>query len=136
MSITRLAARTCRICGKELTDAVSRRFRVGPDCRKTMTGEQLRAAAALTKAEADPGYIPPTKAATAQALHTNAAARQTVAQAEAPKVCEPHGGLIDQCPLCRRPTTAAQAAEMLADQVARYIRQVHVQRRAARDATR
>lgn len=136
MSINRLMARTCRSCGRELTDAVSRRFRVGPDCRKGMTGEQLRAAADLTKEEAKPGYIPPTRQLTIEARMTNAIARRTAEQAAAPQVCEAHGGLIGKCPMCRTPNDAAHAAVMLAEAVARVIAKVRDERRAARDGAR
>jgi hypothetical protein len=132
MSINRLMSRTCRECGRELTDAVSRRFRTGPDCRKGMTGEQLRAAADLTKEEAKPGYIPPTRQLTIDARMTNAAARRTVQQATTPEVCE-HGSLPGRCPMCRRPNDTAHAAAMLAESVARVIARVRAERRAARD---
>lgn len=132
MTINRLMTRTCRSCGQPLTDAVSRRFRLGPDCRRGMTGQQLRAAADLTREEAKPGYIPPTKAATIDARMTNAAARRTVAQANTPDVCE-HDSLPDRCPTCRRPTDGAHASALLAEAVTRFIAQIRAERRAARD---
>lgn len=126
MTPTRLATHTCRNCGKPLTDAVSRRFRIGPDCRKGMTGDQLRTAADLTKEEAKPGYIPPTRHATTEARMTNAAARHVVQQATTPGTCKPHGGLIGQCPLCKRDGDPTQIAD-------RVIREIQAERRAARD---
>jgi hypothetical protein len=102
MTLTRLQSRTCRECGRDLTDGLSLRYRTGPDCRKTMTGEQLRAAMDLTKAENVPGYIPPDRPASVTARQNHAAVQ---AAAEPPPTCAAHGGILGQCPLCRHEQT-------------------------------
>lgn len=127
MTLTLTQSRACRECGRDLTDPMSLRYRVGPDCRREMTGEQLAAALKLTRAESEPGYIPPDRRPTVDALLTNRAARAVVAQAAEPIVCDAHGGLLGQCPLCTY--EAAHPA-------ARIIRLVKADGLAARRAER
>jgi hypothetical protein len=117
----------CRDCGRPLTDGVSRRFGIGPDCRSGMSGEELRTAAALVKEMAQPGYIPPAKPVSMEARWTNADARATVEAAAARNVCERHGGLAGACPLCRQEEDPAYG-------VARVIAEIQAERLAARDA--
>lgn len=125
--MTLTQSRTCRECGRELTDRVSRMYRVGPDCRREMSGEQLAAALKQTKAEAQPGYIPPARKPSIDAQLTNRAARAVAAQAEAPIVCDAHGGVLGQCPLCIAEAKAPAA---------RIIRLVKADGLAARRAER
>jgi len=129
MTITWNQARTCRECGRDLTDPVSLRYRTGPDCRQGMTGEQLRAAMELTRAERQPGYVPPAKAPTLTAVATNRQARAVVEQATAPDVCADHGGLVGRCAGCRH-----EEADISARIVKLIRAQTHEQRRAERVA--
>lgn len=128
MSIERSGIRTCRVCGRPLVDATSRAFRIGPECRKGMTPDQLRASLQVAKREADPFYIPPDQPLSARAQHTNDRARQVVAEAAAPVAgrCR-HDGIPGACPLCRQEADPTQCA-------ARIIREIQAERLAARDA--
>lgn len=118
----------CRECGRPLHDRISKLFRVGSDCRKGMTNEQLRAAMAQTRAEAAPGYIPPTRPASPRAQRTNAVARAVIEQAQQPaRATCVHGGMPGACPDCRYEADPANAA-------ARIIREIQTERRTARDA--
>jgi hypothetical protein len=128
MTLTLTQSRACRECGTgPLTDPVSLMYRVGSGCRREMTGKQLAAALKLTRAESEPGYIPPDRAPSVDALLTNRQARAVAAQAEAPIVCAAHGGLLGQCPLCKH--------EAL-NPAARIIRLVKADGQAARRADR
>jgi len=127
VTLTWNQSRTCRECGRDLTDPVSLRYRIGPDCRQGMTPEQLLAALKLTKAEADPGYIPPTRPPSAQARHNHAAVQAVVQQADAPPTCQAHGGILGQCPLCRHEQ---------ANPAARIIREIRALGHDARRAER
>ena len=127
MTITR-TGHACRECGKPLTDRISKLFGVGPDCRRTMTDTQLQAAMRQTRAEADPGYIPPDRPASLRARRNNAQARATVARAQEPaKATCVHGGKPGACPMCRRDNDPWRAAE-------RIIAEIQQERCAARDA--
>lgn len=118
---------TCRDCGRDLTDAMSRRIGIGPDCRKGMTGQQIRDAIALTAEMAKPGYIPPDRGASFEAKLTNAEARATVEAAQARAVCTRHGGLLGACAMCRQEEDPAFGVQ-------RLIAEIRAERRAARDA--
>jgi uncharacterized protein DUF6011 len=119
---------TCRLCGRPLTDATSRAFRIGPECRRDMTPDQLRASLQVAKEEAAPGYIPPDRPASPQARHNNAQARAVVETASTPQraTCV-HGGMPGACPTCRYEADPNNAA-------ARIIREIQGERIAARDA--
>jgi hypothetical protein len=129
MAITALTSRTCRDCGRGLTDGISLRYRLGSDCRKDKTDEELRAALEQTRAERDPAYIPPAKAPTATAHQTNAAARAVADQAQRPDICPDHGGIVEACAGCRH-EQAYPAARIIALVQA----QSHDERRAERVA--
>lgn len=119
---------SCRECGRPLSDATSRAFRIGPECRRGLSPEQLHAALRQAVAEADPGYIPPQRPASVRARRTSATARAIVAEASAPaRVTCDHGGLPGRCPMCRREADPEQAAD-------RIIAEVQADRRDARAA--
>jgi hypothetical protein len=112
----------CRICGKDLRDPLSRRYGIGPDCRKTMTAAEL--ADALRRNQ--PGHIPAARPPSAQALANNADARRATEEPEV-ALCAPHGGVRGSCALCRRDNDPNRAAE-------RIIALIQVRREAERDA--
>lgn len=118
----------CRECGRPLTDATSRAFRIGPECRKGMTPGQLRASLQVAKEEAAPGYIPPDRPASPEGRHNNAQARAVIETASTPQraTCD-HGGMPGACPTCRYEADPRNAA-------ARIIREIQQERIAARDA--
>lgn len=94
--------RTCRECGRELKDRASLLiWRVGSDCRKRMSEQQLAEAMRLTREENQPGHVPAEKPASIDARLTNAEARRTVEAAEAKDTCQRHGGLVGECAQCR-----------------------------------
>jgi len=128
VTITRIQDNRCRLCDRPLTDPASRVFRIGSECRKGMTPAQLRAAIKQAAEEADPGYIPPARPATGEALATNADARTVAEQASAParNACV-HGGMRGACPMCRREEDPTRAAE-------RIITKILAERMTARQA--
>lgn len=117
--MTAVLSTHCRECGKDLTDPLSRRYGIGPDCRAAMTAGQL--ADAIRRNQ--PGYIPRDEPPSPQALANNARA---LAQADV-ATCKPHGGVLGQCAQCRRDNDPAHAAD-------RIIALIQAQREAARDA--
>jgi hypothetical protein len=127
--MTIVRSTSCSECGKELTDPLSRRYSIGPDCRADMTPEQL--ADALRRNQ--PGYVPKAKPASAKARRTNAAARQA---AEPPKEADlcgcGSGAIAGRCPPCNR--AERDPMGVLADGVARIIDRIRVERTAERDA--
>jgi hypothetical protein len=87
----------CSICRKDLTDPLSRRYGIGPDCRAEMTPEQL--ADAIRRNQ--PGYIP--KAAppvSAEARRNHAEIGRVTAPVVEAKRCH-HDGIAGACPQCR-----------------------------------
>lgn len=119
---------SCRMCKRPLRDRTSRLFGVGPDCRRGMTDAQLRDALALTKAEADPAYIPPERPPSPQARHNNATARAVIERAVRPETatCH-HDGIPGRCPQCRAEADPWRAAR-------RIIGEIKAARLAVRDA--
>jgi hypothetical protein len=113
---------TCRECGLELTDPVSRAFRLGSEHRKGKTPKQLDEALRLTLAEKDPGYIPPERPTSTQARWNNHTARAAATAPAADQLCDGgHGGIKGACPQCRAENDPNQAA-------ARIIREIRRER--------
>ncbi len=129
MSIDRIGNRTCRLCGRPLTDATSRAFRIGPECRKGLTPEQLRASLQVAKQEADPFHVPEPRPASMQARINNHNARAAVTP-EAVQLCR-HENRAGACPDCRREADPHRAAERILCDV---MGQSHAERRAERIA--
>ena len=128
MTMSRTGTHRCRVCGRQLTDATSRAFGIGPECRRGMTAEQLRAALLDRARQDDPFRIPGDRPPSPVARRNNAIARAIIAQARAPESARcHHGGTPGACPECRREADPTRAAE-------RIIREIRAERRAARDA--
>lgn len=127
MTLNAAALRRCRFCRQPLTDADSLRYRLGPDCRDGMTDEQLHAYAEQTKAERQPGYIPPQKPPSIDAQLNHREVQAIIQQAATPDICPDHGGIADRCAACR------WEAEHPADRIIAEIRALtHEERRAIR----
>jgi hypothetical protein len=111
----------CRKCGEELHDPASKARKIGSTCWSRLTRAQKLEMLALAAAEDKPGYIPPTRPASAQARRNHAELQHVVAplnvypdypgrQQEADQqdpakstiLCAPHGGVLGSCALCRR----------------------------------
>jgi hypothetical protein len=97
-----------------LTDRISLMYRIGPCCRKDMTGEQLAAALKLTRDEAQPGYIPLAKPISFEARTNNAEAQ---AIADGPPTCARHGGVLKKCPQCRQEEDLAWCVRQIIEAV-------------------
>lgn len=113
----------CRQCGEPLTNAVSRRFGIGPICRGRMTDEELTEALAAQR----PDYIPPERRPSTTARLNNHHAR-AAAQAPTPdQICARHGGLAHRCAHCREENDPARMA-------ARILYDIRRERKIMRDA--
>jgi hypothetical protein len=86
----------CSVCRKDLTDPLSRRYGIGPDCRAKMTPEQL--ADAIRRNQ--PGYIPKARPVSGQARRNHAEIERVTAPVVAAKRCI-HDGIAGACPKCR-----------------------------------
>lgn len=104
--MTAVISTCCSICGKDLTDPLSRRYGIGPDCRARMTAEQLTDAIRRNQ----PGYIPKARPASPQAHRNHAELQRVTAPTPAEKLCE-HENRPAACPLCRRDNDPARCAE-------------------------
>ncbi|MBO0819325.1 MAG: hypothetical protein J2P26_00590 [Nocardiopsaceae bacterium] len=95
----------CRLCGTELTDPLSRRYGIGPDCRADLTPEQLADAIRANQ----PGHIPkaPPPSPAARVHRANAEQARNVA------TCDRHGGVLGRCPQCAREADPARSAERI-----------------------
>lgn len=122
--MTAVVSTRCRRCGADLRDRFSRMLGYGPECRKTMTDAQLRAAMARNT----PGHIPAERPrpASSQARHNHAEVARATAPVVADKTC-PHEDRPASCALCRRDNDPWRAAE-------RIIALIQRQRTAERDA--
>jgi hypothetical protein len=99
----------CSVCRKDLTDPLSRRYGIGPDCRAQMTPEQL--ADAIRRNQ--PGYIP--KAAppvSSQARRNHTEIQRVTAPVVAAKRCR-HDGIAGACPRCRHEADPWHCAERI-----------------------
>jgi Family of unknown function (DUF6011) len=96
----------CSVCGKDLTDPLSRRYGIGPDCRRDLSPAQLADALRANQ----PGYIPRARPASATAHRNHAEIERVTANVVADKQCE-HGDRPAACPLCRRDNDPARCAE-------------------------
>lgn len=114
MSI-RVVEPTCTECGAPLTDPASRAFRLGPECRKGMTTEQLREAMQRAAAADDPFRVPEERAPSVTALVNNHNAR--AAAAGDVKVCERHGTELGKCKSCARAHVIQTAAELIVEDI-------------------
>lgn len=127
--MTAVLSTRCRQCGKDLTDPLSRRYGIGPDCRRTMTPGQLADALRANQ----PGYIP--RAQPPRPASVQARIHRADALAAADQIVEcgcGSGALVGRCPECR--AEQADPAGVLAKRVARVIERVRAQRTAERDA--
>jgi len=96
--MTAVISTHCRICRKDLTDPLSRRYGIGLECRKGMTAEQLTDAIRRNQ----PGYVPKaTPPVSAQANRNHAEVQRVTAPVVAEKLCS-HDARPASCPLCRR----------------------------------
>jgi hypothetical protein len=120
---------TCTECGRLLTDAASRAFRIGPECRKDMTTQQLRAAMLRAKQADDPFRIPEQRPASVQARINNHNAR-AAADPAALQLCR-HENRAGACADCKREANPWLAAERILGEVRT---ETHAERRAARIA--
>lgn len=119
----------CSNCGANLRDRTSRMFSLGPECRKTMSDDELRAALARNT----PDHIPTDKPASVRARVTNAHARQAARPVITADLCECGSGAIaGRCPPCMRETRDPMG--VLAERVAQTIEEIRAERTAARDA--
>lgn len=114
MSI-RVVDPTCTECGKPLTDAASRAFRIGPECRKGMTTQELRAAMARAAAADDPFRIPDPRPASVQARVNNHNAH--AAASSSVRLCARHEGELGKCALCKWEADPENAAAMVLREV-------------------
>lgn len=103
--MTAVLSTSCRECGKALTDSLSRRYGIGPDCRKAMSPAELTDALRRNQ----PGYAPKAKPASGTARANHAA---VTAAADVP-TCEPHGGVLGRCPQCKHEADPTRAAERI-----------------------
>jgi hypothetical protein len=120
--VTAVLSTRCRDCGKDLTDPLSRRYGIGPDCRSTMTPQQL--ADALRRNQ--PGYIPKARPASLEARRNHAEVARATESPTTAKRCV-HEAIPASCALCRRDNDPYKAAE-------RIIALVKAQREAERAA--
>lgn len=127
--MTAIISTRCSECGKDLTDPISRRYGIGPDCRAKLTDAEL--ADALRRNQ--PGYVPAVRPATPTARATNAQARQAAQAPTEEDLCPcGSGSLKNRCPPCLEQQNDPMGA--LAKGVARIIERIRDQRRAERDA--
>jgi hypothetical protein len=120
--VTAVVSTRCRRCGTDLRDRFSRMLGYGPECRKTMTDAQIRAAMVRNT----PGHIPAARPASATARRNHAEIARVTAPVVADKQCT-HGDRPASCALCRRDNDPWRCAE-------RIIALIQRQRRAERDA--
>ncbi|MGH3376012.1 MAG: DUF6011 domain-containing protein [Actinoallomurus sp.] len=129
--MTAVVSTRCHRCGAELRDRTSRVFGIGPECRKTMTDTQLRAAMNRNT----PGHTPPAvvRPASPQARHNHAELERVTAPVVAEKRCT-HDGIPAQCPLCRREADPWRCAQRIIATVQRLPmdQRIELQRAAAR----
>jgi hypothetical protein len=119
----------CSICGKDLTDRMSRRYGIGPDCRARMTAAELADAIRANQ----PGYVP--RAQPPRPASVQARANRSEALAAVDEVVEcgcGSGALAGRCPECRAEQTDPMG--VLAKRVARVIERIRAERTAERDA--
>jgi hypothetical protein len=116
----------CSVCGKDLTDKLSRRYGIGPDCRAKMTSAEL--ADAIRRNQ--PGFIRRTQPVSVQARINRANALAAVG--EVVECGCGSGAQAGRCPEC----LAEQRDPMgvLAKRVQRVIERVRIRRAAERDA--
>jgi hypothetical protein len=120
--VTAVVSTRCSECHAGLTDPLSRRYGIGPDCRKTMTPAEL--ADALRRNQ--PGYIPAARPASLEARRNHAEVARVTAPTPKAKRCV-HEAIPASCALCRRDNDPYRAAE-------RIIALVKAQREAEREA--
>lgn len=109
--MTAVVSTRCRRCNAELTDRFSRTLGYGPECRKSMTPDQLADAIRANQ----PGYVPraqPPRPASATARRNHAEIERVTAPVVAAKRCV-HDGIPGACPLCRRDNDPWRAAERI-----------------------
>jgi hypothetical protein len=95
--MTAVLSTRCSVCRKDLTDPLSRRYGIGPDCRAEMTAEQL--ADAIRRNQ--PGYIPRApQPVSSQARRNHAEIQRVTAPVVEAKRCD-HDGIAGACPQCR-----------------------------------
>ena len=95
--MTAVLSTRCSVCRKDLTDPLSRRYGIGPDCRAQMTPEQL--ADAIRRNQ--PGYIPKAPpAVSVEARRNQAEVQRVTAPVVEAKRCH-HDGIAGACPQCR-----------------------------------
>lgn len=100
----------CSRCGAELRDRTSRLIGIGPECRKTMTTAQLRAAMARNTPGHIPTAAPRPASATARRNHTEL--QRVTAPTPQTKRCV-HEDDPRSCALCRRDNDPWRAAERI-----------------------
>lgn len=115
--------RTCRACGRPITNLVSRRFGYGICCRSGMSDAELAEALAQNR----PDYIPPERRPSTTARLNNQAARAAARAPTAEQVCARHGGIIGRCPNCADEDDDRKAA-------ARILFDIRRERKILRDA--
>ena len=115
-------------CGRELTDRFSRMLGYGPECRKTMTDAELRAAIDRNT----PGHTPPAavRPASPQARRNHLEVTRVTAPTPAAKRCA-HDGIPATCPLCRHEADPWRCAQRI---ITLTVRQPMDQRLAAQRA--
>lgn len=112
----------CSECRANLTDPLSRRYGIGPECRKTMTAAELADALRRNR----PGHIPAARPTSAEARRNHAEIVRVTETPTAAKRCV-HEAIPASCALCRRDNDPNRAAE-------RIIALIQARREVERDA--
>lgn len=124
--MTAVLSTRCSICGKDLTDRMSRRYGIGPDCRAQMTAAELADAIRANQ----PGFVPRARPTSVQARINRSEALATVGEVVGCGCGS--GALAGRCPECRAEQTDPMG--VLAKRVQRVIERIRAQREAVRDA--
>lgn len=120
MNLTGNVIRTCRACGKPISTAEALAYRLGSQCRRDATPEELEQHRKLTLQEADPLFVPPPRGPSRQARVNNRNA-VAVARGEA-QLCARHQNPVGRCAMCRLEDDHNRAAERILREVRRQTR--------------